>query len=39
MKTAALNTIPGWLCAGATTPLLLGLFAVALVLRRVWKWA
>ncbi|WP_255590824.1 MULTISPECIES: hypothetical protein [unclassified Acidovorax] len=40
MKTAALShALPCWLFAGATTPLLVGLFAVALVLRRIWKWA
>lgn len=39
MKTVVFATLPRWLCTGAAAPLFLGLFAVALFLSKIWKWA
>lgn len=39
MRVAEPHTFPRLLAAGAAAPLLFGLFAVAVVLRKIWKWA
>jgi hypothetical protein len=39
MRVAEPHTFPRLLAAGVAAPLLFGLFAVAVVLRKIWKWA
>ena len=39
MRVVDHPTFPRLLAAGAAAPLLFGLFAVAVVLRKIWKWA